>query len=91
MSDAVSGTEAAFVRATYEPGRWVVVVVRINPDDQGAAATVFDVAGDLWVPAPRLWAAIARAAQGRGVDLPAPGALALTTDPGVREWRHVAR
>lgn len=77
--------QAAFVRATYDPGHWVIVVVR--PGRQGATATVFDVVADLRLPAPTLWGAISTEAHRRGVRLPQVGATVVTAAPGVREWR----
>lgn len=88
MDEVTQRHHAAFVRATYEPGRWVVVVVRSHGGRAGSTATVFDVGGDLRVPAPALWDAISTEATRRGVRLPDPPvALVVASTPGVREWR----
>lgn len=74
------------VRATYEFGGWVVVVVAAG-EDATTRGLVFRVNGELHLDSPDLWAVIVAAAHPSGIALPAlPGVSPTSPGAGVREW-----
>lgn len=89
VSPAADPPPFAVVRATYDVGRWIVVIVRPNRRDRGSTATAFEVFAPAFPSAKTLWAVIAARAQAHGMVLGTHGPELVSTNGAIREWAHV--
>lgn len=90
MSLPVARTPMVTISATYDVGRWIVVIVRPNGRDAGATATVFDVRDAAFPWATTLWAAIVIGARERGILLDERAVEVGSSNVAVRQWTGVA-